>query len=174
MAIVRTLFGTPIRNLQNMLRFISRIDPVITSVIPDGIYGPQTRISVESFQTKYNLPVTGETDYATWERIAGVFQELAQKELPPVGFEGFPSDEQGLTIGDTGDGVYVVQLLLNEMSKNFENFEKVVLTGVYDIPTSTLVARFQPLAGLPATGDVDKKTWDALNALYRTSQTGTE
>ena len=59
----------PIRSLQTMLRTIAQVEANQPSLIPDGIYGPQTARAVSAFQRRYGLPVTGIVDQPTWERI---------------------------------------------------------------------------------------------------------
>ena len=54
--------GQPIRSLQTMLRVIAEDDPMHISLVPDGIYGPETMASVSRFQSLHGLPVTGITD----------------------------------------------------------------------------------------------------------------
>ena len=69
-----SFIGQPIRSLQTMLRVIAENDPRHVSVIPDGIYGPETMRSVSAFQRMHGLPVTGVTDQATWEAIVAVYE----------------------------------------------------------------------------------------------------
>ena len=45
-----TLVGQPIRSLQTMLRIIAEANPKHPSVVPDGIYGPDTIRAVTYFQ----------------------------------------------------------------------------------------------------------------------------
>ena len=52
-----------IRQIQRMLREISFFDESIERVIPDGIYGEQTKSSVKSFQRSNNLYETGKANY---------------------------------------------------------------------------------------------------------------
>ena len=42
--------GQPIRSLQTMLRVLAQYDGKYASVVPDGIYGPQTMAAVAHFQ----------------------------------------------------------------------------------------------------------------------------
>lgn len=66
MRAAQSFIGQPIRALQTMLRILSENDPSHPSVIPDGIYGPQTVSAVSAFQRIHGLPVTGVTDRITW------------------------------------------------------------------------------------------------------------
>ena len=48
----------PVRSLQTMLRVLAEDDDELLTLVPDGIYGPQTRQAVTAFQRKYGIPVT--------------------------------------------------------------------------------------------------------------------
>jgi peptidoglycan hydrolase-like protein with peptidoglycan-binding domain len=49
----------PVRSLQTMLRVLAEDDNELSSLVPDGIYGNQTRQAVSTFQRKYGIPMTG-------------------------------------------------------------------------------------------------------------------
>ena len=65
--------GQPIRSLQTMLRTIAHVDETLLKLVPDGIYGPNTVQAVREFQRQNALPVTGETDNATWNKLVAVY-----------------------------------------------------------------------------------------------------
>lgn len=65
--------GQPIRSLQTMLRTIAHADETLLKIVPDGIYGPNTVQAVREFQRQNALPVTGETDNATWNKLVAVY-----------------------------------------------------------------------------------------------------
>lgn len=65
--------GDKVRMLQEQLTAISKAYPAIPAVVPDGIYGPNTRESVEIFQEVFGLPVTGVVDYRTWYKISQIY-----------------------------------------------------------------------------------------------------
>ena len=77
------LVGQPVRSLQIMLRTIAQYDSEIAAVIPDGIYADDTRKSVESFQKRHGMPVTGVTDIDTWYAVADEYRR-AVIELSPA------------------------------------------------------------------------------------------
>ncbi len=77
--------GTPVRNLQNMLRNISLYYDNIPVIAVDGIFGPSTTNAVREFQRVYKLPITGEVDIITFEeivRITNIINEELKKEMP--------------------------------------------------------------------------------------------
>lgn len=65
--------GEPVRVIQEQLNAISKAYPLIPKVAVDGKYGEKTRQSVKTFQKIFNLPQTGEVDYATWYKISSIF-----------------------------------------------------------------------------------------------------
>ena len=77
-----SFIGQPVRSLQTMLRVLAEQDERQPSVVPDGIYGPNTVTAVSAFQRRSGLPVTGITDLATAESLSG-FQEMSS--LPMTG-----------------------------------------------------------------------------------------
>ena len=69
-----SFIGQPIRSLQTMLRVIAENDAVHETVIPDGIYGPETLSAVSTFQRLHGLPVTGVTDNRTWDAVVEIYE----------------------------------------------------------------------------------------------------
>ena len=65
--------GQPIRSLQTMLRTIAHADETLLKIVPDGIYGPNTVQAVREFQRQNALPVTGETDNTTWNKLVAIY-----------------------------------------------------------------------------------------------------
>lgn len=65
--------GQPVNTVQNYLNRISQNYPLIPKVRVDGIYGPDTKESVKVFQGIFNLPQSGNVDYATWYRLSQIY-----------------------------------------------------------------------------------------------------
>lgn len=65
--------GEPVRLAQKYLNRISNNYPLIPKVAEDGVYGPSTQEAVRVFQGVFNLPKTGNIDYATWYKISDVY-----------------------------------------------------------------------------------------------------
>ena len=59
----------PVRSLQTMLRVLAEDNKMQPTVVPDGIYGPDTTQAITTFQRRYGLPITGITNQQTWDRI---------------------------------------------------------------------------------------------------------
>ena len=69
----------PIRSLQSMLRLLQRHAGKPTTVVPDGIFGPETARAVREFQQQNGLPVTGAADLTTWNAVV----DAAREAHPP-------------------------------------------------------------------------------------------
>ena len=61
--------NSAVYEIQSYIRNVSRLDGDIPSLVPDGIYGPETSESVTAFQRKHLLPQTGKADLATWNKL---------------------------------------------------------------------------------------------------------
>lgn len=65
--------GEPVRVIQTFLNRIAQNYPLIGKVSIDGQYGPATQEQVRKFQQTFNLPQTGQVDYATWYKISAIY-----------------------------------------------------------------------------------------------------
>lgn len=155
----------PIRSLQTMLRTIASIEPRQMNVIPDGIYGPQTAEAVRSFQRRMGLPVNGVVDQATHEQIVQEYERayIEAQKAQPVQITLEPG--QVIRRGERNNHLYLVQSMLTVLHLLTPDIPAPAHTGVLDPSTVESVAAFQTYAGLPPTGEIDKRTWKDL-ALY--------
>lgn len=65
--------GQNVYQIQKQLARIAKAYPAIPSIVPDGIYGPKTKVAVEKFQAVFGLPVSGVVDYNTWYEISNIY-----------------------------------------------------------------------------------------------------
>ncbi len=158
--------GQPIRSLQTMLRIIAEQDPQHPSVIPDGIYGPQTMAAVSAFQRLHGLPVTGVTDNDTWDAIVAAHGPalIAIDAAQPV--EVILNPNQVIRKGENNPAVYLAQAMLQVLADAYHSIGIPSHTGVLDEPTSDSVSSFQALSDLPMSGNLDKRTWKHLALHY--------
>ena len=152
----------PIRSLQTMLRVIAEDDDQLPTVIPDGIYGPSTMASVTAFQRMYALPITGITDQTTWEKIVAVYEDVLIRIGPAEPIEILIEPGEVFRIGDSNAYIYLLQSMLVQLSKDNPTIIPPTHNGVLDNDTSSALAAFQLLAGLPPTGELDRITWKFL------------
>ncbi len=157
---------TAIRDLQTFLRKISQHNSNVISVVPDGIFGEQTKNSVMSFQRAYNLPVTGKVDYPTWIYITDVYFKIIESEEKPQAAELIPI--YILPVGEGTSNVYVnlIQSMINVIASLDKGFNKVPINGVYDEATQNEIKKVQALSGLKENGIMDKATWKSFSEIY--------
>ena len=149
-----------------MLQVIAQNDPDYVSVIPDGIYGPETIRAVAAFQRRHMLPVTGITDLSTWEAIVPAYDRklTEQDAAPPV--EVVWNPEMELRRGDRHPNLFLVQGMLAVLSEVYHSVSFPTLTGVLDEITADSLVSFQMLSGLPMTGNLDRPTWSQRSSIH--------
>lgn len=164
-----SFIGQPVRSLQTMLRLIAQYDPSIPTVVPDGIYGPDTMTAVTAFQRKYGIPVTGIADQNTVERITEVFERalITYGKAEPIEILLEPGEI--LRRGDRGPYLYLAQSLLTQLSVDAPTINPPGHTGILDADTAKAIAAFQLLAGLEETGEIDRITWRNLSKQFTLS-----
>lgn len=157
-----TFLGQPIRSLQTMLRVLAESDDSYKSLIPDGIYGPDTMHAVRIFQRRSRLPITGVTDTETWDRIVEAYTlalvEIAQPQVLTV----LLNPGQSIDYGEKNAIVYLAQVILTVLAENYHCVDAPPVTGILDAPTRDALAAFQQMSGLPMTGALDRHTWKHL------------
>ena len=158
--------GQPVRSLQTMLRVIAESDPLQPSVVPDGIYGPNTVAAVTALQRKAGLPATGGTDEATWDAVVNAYEPalILVGEAQPV--EVILDPGQVIRRGERHPNVYLVQGMLAVLSEAYGSISQPGSGGVLDLPTAASLESFQQLTLLPVTGELDRLTWQQLALQY--------
>ena len=154
-----------ITELQQWLRNVMKSESDDPAIIPDGIFSSETRIEVESFQRERGLPVTGIVDLVTWEALREADRLVTlERELPrqvaPISNEDLP-----LTIGLDNKFTDTLKLMLNHVAEIYRNFEFIEEEG-FSEATERNVRRWQSVAFLAETGEVDKATWNSLADFY--------
>lgn len=161
-----SFIGQPVRSLQTMLRILAEDDDSLSPVIPDGIYGAQTRKAVSAFQRKYGLAVTGVTDQATWERIVAAQTDALTRLAPAEPLQLILNANQVLHRGERHPYLYLVQAMLIGIAESYGSITAPQVTGVLDAPTADALSSFQYLCALAQTGELDKITWKHLALHY--------
>lgn len=167
--------GTPLRLgstgpfvtvVQSSLNRVSQNYPAINKIDPvDGAFGTETERAVRSFQSIFSLQADGVVGRATWYQLVRIYvavQGLA--ELQSQGQQQYfiGSYPQSISAGATGSYVERLQYMLAVLGRFLPELPPVTETGVYNEATRTAVLAFQQSAGLPRTGAVDARTWDAI------------
>ena len=140
----RTSRKNAIFELQQMLHDINRVNGDDPKILPDGIFGPETTSAVKEFQEREGLDINGRVDFETWGAIVERHREAREKIRKPVPFEAFAEElYDELKVGDSGDAVFLLQLLFNKLAKRFEEYEREEVSGYFGPPTSRNVISFQ-------------------------------
>ena len=161
-----SFIGQPIRSLQTMLRVIAKNDGMHHSLIPDGIYGPETVRMVSAFQRSHGLPVSGVTDQNTWETVVAVYETALVEQDNAQPLEIILNPGQVIRKGERHPNLYLVQSILTVLADEYGSISAPEITGILDEGTEDALFLFQQLNGLPATGHLDKNTWKALALQY--------
>lgn len=169
---MKELFNTfndnPISEVQYYLREISKYNQEIPLINPDGIYDSKTRESLALFQKTCNLPQTGVVDLITWNTLVNQYNKYKSIDEIPNKLECFPSKACEIKRGDECDTVYILQIIINRLNRKYKNYNKVNVTGIYDIETENEIMKFQATNKIPVTGKVDKATWNSISAINNT------
>ncbi len=163
---VDSFVGQPVRSLQTMLRILAEDDRTLSPIIPDGIYGSQTRNAVSAFQRKYGIPVTGVTDQATWERIVTEQTPALVRLGPAEPLQLILNPNQVIRRGERHPYLYLVQSMLVALGQIYGSITAPGISGVLDEATADALSSFQYLSALPQTGELDKITWKHLALQY--------
>ena len=149
-------------SMQRMLCMLAAAwkDPGL-EVLVSGAWNEETEAAVRAFQERECLPVTGLCGRETWDAMVSCCSEAEERNAPVYvrvyGTECGPGDE--------GDAVMQLQIVLRGLSSRCA-FPPVPLDGRYGAGTEGAVYAFQRIAGLPQTGETDRRTWRALAQAY--------
>ena len=156
-----------VRELQYLLAFVGSFLQAVRPVAIDGIFGQNTRASVEDFQTYAGLPVTGVVDAPTWNALYSTYRELLAS-LPEDYYSSstVPYPGSPLRVGSTGPYVRTMQAYLNRISDVYTDIPKLTVDGQFGNATRDAVRAFQRVFGIEPTGVVAAYTWDAITSAY--------
>ena len=155
-----------VAELQRRLRTISAYNPEIPAIGVDGIFGPETTGAVAAFQRLYRLPVTGEVDYDTWQAIDREYLHAVGLAAKPAPISPFVNCMPELKMGDTGDIVYILQIMLRSIAQKYGDLPSPDVSGVFEQTTDAALRKIQSASGLEPSGRLNKDTWNATAALY--------
>jgi peptidoglycan hydrolase-like protein with peptidoglycan-binding domain len=146
---------------------IARNYPAIPIIDPvNGYFGESTENAVKEFQKIFNLPVTGVIDQATFYKMRYIYLAITKvSEITAersILNEVLESTKYISLEGDVRPRVTIIQYFLTVLSSYYDTIPEVQITGTFDPQTRVGVIEFQKAMGLPATGIVDKKTWDTM------------
>ncbi len=155
-----------VRELQDYLRRLAVNYPRLPVLAADGIFGPETREAVASFQELFGLPPTGEADGDTWVALREEYRRLTYSETLPRELRPFKVGEPFVQVGDSGNMVFLLQVILNALAEGYANLLGVTVNGRFDNETETALRRLQEAFGIEQHGRLDRRTWDRAALLY--------
>lgn len=163
--------GNDVRIIQQQLNRIRRNYPAIPEIQTRlGIYDSQTQEAVRIFQSIFNLNESGNVDKSTWYKIKEIYNGV--KRLSELASEGLSVEEvttlyeSELKLGSSGYPVTTIQYYLNVIAYFNPNLNLFPITSVFDSATENAVSVFQTEYGLPATGVVNRETWNKFTSVY--------
>ena len=164
--------GNDVKSIQVRLNRISTNYPAIPKIPnPNGVFDGSTENAVREFQRIFNLTQDGIVGKSTWYKIQLIYNGV--KRISELDSEGLTIEEISrqypteLGIGDTGDGVRVVQYLLRYVATFDNRIPVIEVDGIYGQRTENATRAFQELYGLQATGQMDEETYSLLYDTYR-------
>ncbi len=165
--------GTPVRDLQYFLSFVSVFNNAVQPTAIDGIFGRGTEAALSDFQQAYGLPVTGTADVVTWRALYNAYRGYLLSL--PAGFFGettviYPGTP--LLTGSRGADVRVLQEYLNVIADTYTEIPRVAEDGIFGARTADAVRVYQRLFGIEPSGIVASTTWNSVAETYRTLTEG--
>lgn len=164
--ILRNENNYPVMGIQNMLRFISLYNKDIPGIIPDGIFGEDTKNSILAFQRTYGIEQTGEVDYKTWKRIYEIHNEYKKMYPKPKNIQAFRYNSV-IKYGDYAEELYVIQAMILALSGILNNIPEVDVNGKLDDKSAEAIIVIQGISGLEPTGIADVITYNAIADIYK-------
>ncbi len=157
--------------IQVSLNRISQNYPAIPKIpTVDGIFGSRTEAAVIAFQQIFGLTPDGIVGPGTWYEIVRLYTAVTRlSELRSQGQQFYAinwSPPNGLSVGDTGEKVRLLQYMLSVLSTYIPSIPPLSVDGIYGQNTRAAVLAAQRRFGLPETGTVGAQTWDAIYDQY--------
>ncbi len=164
-----------IREIQELLRSMEIARNGYSDIPVDGIFGQKTDEAVKAFQKAHGLAPTGVVDRVTFYRIVEEYSVLAAKSLLTIPIKGFPTKAGfAFRLGDAGDGVAFLNIMLRTLSDTFCNIPAPPQTREYTEATAAAVNILQTVLGFAPTGVTNRQTWNGITGMYNDLQTGSE
>ncbi len=154
--------------IQEALRTVSFADPSIPLVAVDGIYGFQTRDAVATFQRQYGLPITGETDTVTWDRLMQIRDSASGRNTTPL--QVYFDEDVVIAPGSNNEIVAMIKSMIHAIDPNTANSLSLDRSPRYDPNTVRCIRTLRKLHDLEDTDLIDLDVWEILAALYNTRQ----
>ncbi len=164
--------SNPVMSIQSILRTVLFYDnDDISSLIPDGIYGPETTRAVKNFQEKHNLENSGVIDFNTWNVIIDEYKQTLKTYAPPTNAAIYPSADFTISPNEENPHLFVIQAMMNNIAVRYKNIPKNELNGIHDETSVNAVSALQKVFGMNRSGIINKAFWEFLLRLYEVTVT---
>lgn len=158
--------GQPIYYMQEFLNVISDINKNIPKVMPNGVFGQSTKNAVTAFQKEYDLPVTGEVDNYTWNKIIDVYNSAISRIMPACSTCLYPSEDYIIEIGSKADFYYPIESVIYALSGKFDNIDGFEISDVYDGGVVEATKQLQRIMNIECDGRISHSCWKMISRLY--------
>ena len=157
--------GAQVAAVQYYLSYLAQtFYPAIPNLVPDGIFGAQTRSAVLAFQNLFKLTADGIVGPATWAQLEKQFETAYDDNNPGSYFGAYPGVV--LREGNRGLRVQQLQYYLLYLSYSYSAIPRIRADGIYGPATTAAVRAFQAKFGLAQDGVVGLNTWTELYSIY--------
>lgn len=154
-----------IKLLQKYLRTIALNDTRIPIVGIDGIFEEKTGKAVSAFQEIFLLPITGEVDEPTFNKIFDEYIKIVGKPRTCTYIDLISRPDATLEIGQNGITIYFVQVMLLRLADKFSNFKQVPVSGTVDQSTANALDEVRRVSGIDKNAS-DKDTLTELITIF--------
>ncbi len=147
--------GIGVNKMQAYLNIMHDYGFIRNKIVQDGIFGSDTKTSVQQFQNYEGISVDGIIGENTWDAVVSKLKTLNINPSIPVA-----SSSYYLANGSIGLSVEKMQEYLNEIFKGSEIPLKE--DGMYGTKTQSTVQKYQALNDLTIDGTLGWRTWDSI------------
>ena len=156
--------GDPtVKDVQETLRELNFYDGEV-----DGLFGPNTRVAIETYQSKMGLRVTGTVDDSLLDQLgtgsvkpAVLPSPAPRREVAEPAVARTPDAAVAKPVSLTRDErIAKVQAGLKEFGN-----EAIELDGLMGARTAAAIKEFQSLFGLKATGEADQAVYAKMKEI---------
>jgi len=162
----RFFTGKPIHSLQTMLCRLASCNDKLETVIPDGVFGEDTRKAVTSFQREHDIPMTGIVDLQTWEAIVEAYERHHIIHGPAYALQIRLQPGQIIIPEEENWHMYMINGMLQALSTQYAGMPPIEGGGMHTGSSVDGVKWLQKRCMQEPTGHIDRHTWRMLSALY--------
>lgn len=139
--------GDPtVKSVQKTLKDLNFYDGEV-----DGLYGPNTRLAIEAYQSKMGMQATGTVDDALLDHLGTGSVTKAAVPSPAPRDDAAPQPAKTVSL-TRDERVARVQAGLKEFGN-----DGMEVDGLMGVKTEAAIREFQSLFGLPVTGQADEQ-----------------